>query len=291
MTNDVFFGESGLTSTSANHVANLAKEKISNLENEISDITFVTTSVKLISSDSVSILNNGWTKDLLQQIDSKLKKIAAFKSLIAWLREAIKAREEKVKNINHISDEEYSILTNTDMPSRPVKKHLLTVQEVIDGLSIKERNRYYELETIAAVYGKAIHPSGAFSDARKDLQKAYTKPTKVIGNGQDMTIYSFTPTISAQVVDDTFFELQKTYREAQAELNGIKHKIDTTVAEQNIEVEREYNIAMREYTERYVEFDAKKELWIKESLDNISKNFKIVMPNALKPLFDEITKK
>ena len=45
MENKVFFGENGLTSTSANHVANLAKEFISSSEKYLNSISFVKTTI------------------------------------------------------------------------------------------------------------------------------------------------------------------------------------------------------------------------------------------------------
>lgn len=50
MENKVFFGESGLTSTSANHVANLAKEFISSNENYLNNISFINCKIGIIVS-------------------------------------------------------------------------------------------------------------------------------------------------------------------------------------------------------------------------------------------------
>ena len=41
--NEVFFGEHGLTSTSANHLANIAQEKIVSNEAKLKNLNFVTT--------------------------------------------------------------------------------------------------------------------------------------------------------------------------------------------------------------------------------------------------------
>ena len=93
---DVFFAENGLTSTSANHIANLAKEAYQNLENELNSICFYTTKVSLLGTSTKEVLHYG-----NQLIDvTKLDKIAELKSLIAWLREAIKAKEQLTRNVN-----------------------------------------------------------------------------------------------------------------------------------------------------------------------------------------------
>ena len=46
----IFFGESGLTCTSANHIANLAKERIADLESWLASISFTNTTISLIGS-------------------------------------------------------------------------------------------------------------------------------------------------------------------------------------------------------------------------------------------------
>lgn len=79
----VFFkkeGEEGvaLTSTSANHIANLAKEYI-----------------------------QGESSEVLDSLQSLLEGVAQTKSLIAWLREGIKAKENLMKGLQTISLEDW----------------------------------------------------------------------------------------------------------------------------------------------------------------------------------------
>ena len=49
--NEVFFGNHGLTSTSANHLANIAKEKIVSNEAKLKNLNFVTTTVDIVGSE------------------------------------------------------------------------------------------------------------------------------------------------------------------------------------------------------------------------------------------------
>ena len=89
----IFFSKegNGLTSTSANHIANLAKEMVREIETTLANLTLYSTSVALIGSDSVNILSEGDNADALRDVRSDLHTIAKANSLIAWLREAIKA--------------------------------------------------------------------------------------------------------------------------------------------------------------------------------------------------------
>lgn len=94
----IFFSPDGdgLTSTSANHIANMAKEMIRNFDSTIANLVFYTTEVSLIGIDSRNMLQQGATDADVLSVAGKLRIIAQAKSLIAWLREAIKARERLI---------------------------------------------------------------------------------------------------------------------------------------------------------------------------------------------------
>ena len=60
----VFFGEHGITSTSANHLSNLAKELIVAYESKINNLNFVTTRIDIVGSQSIEgkIIQQGLTE-------------------------------------------------------------------------------------------------------------------------------------------------------------------------------------------------------------------------------------
>ena len=95
-----FFSENGLTSTSANHVANLAKEYVQNIEKDLSNTSFINTSVTLIDSNNNVTTSIGKDAAFLELVETKLNKISDAKSLIAWLREALKAKENLQAELN-----------------------------------------------------------------------------------------------------------------------------------------------------------------------------------------------
>lgn len=57
--NRVFFGEKGITSTSANHLANLAKECMESNRRALEGVGFITSTVRLLSGGQASILTEG----------------------------------------------------------------------------------------------------------------------------------------------------------------------------------------------------------------------------------------
>ena len=277
----IFFGENGLTQTSANHVANLCKERYNAMERALNNIVFYTTKVKLLGSSDESLIQEGTTS--IAHVESYLKSISKYKSLISWLREAIKAKERLIKEAQNGSYEYYGI----SLPEEPKREDYITADDVVASMGIKERNRYYYLEAFCATIGEYIHPNGTFARQRTALHDVIHHPNEVNGNGRDTIIYSRMPSIAADTVEYTFMSLQNTYREYQAELNSIKYKIEDTVnkdtAKKNIEYSEKYNLYNTQMGACGAELTAKR----KEAV-TVASNLKIIIPDALKDIYEEV---
>ena len=145
----VFFkkeGEEGvaLTSTSANHIANLAKEYIQSVETRLNNICFFNAEIALIGNvGGASTIQTGETSEVLNNLQSLLEGVAQAKSLIAWLREGIKAKESLMKGLQATSLEDWREENGLTSPEAPNRGHVLTEIEYYASLPIKERNRYY----------------------------------------------------------------------------------------------------------------------------------------------------
>jgi hypothetical protein len=286
----IFFSNdgNGLTSTSANHVANLAKEMIRGLEDSLGALTLYSTSVSLIGSETSDLLINGADSDELGMISNNLSAVAKAKSLIAWLREAIKAKERMIKKVESTTNEDYMKLMEIEAMRYPERGHVLTDDEYYASLSVDERNRYYELETLSAVLGKAIHPEGAFAEARDKLNAIMRRPHEVKGDGRDTLIYTFTPTVDAEDVEKLYFKLQKRYREAQASLNAIKYECEKAVKESQMAVATEYAANLAKYNDFNERIRAERTAYIKDRVREIG-NLKILIPQSLKDIYETVT--
>lgn len=287
----VFFrkeGEQGvaLTSTSANYIANLAKEYIQSMESDLNNICFTDTTVGLINSDS-KLIQSGISTDSLNDIPNILEKIAKAKSLIAWLREAIKAKENIGKEIESLSIENYCKEKGIEHPICPKQEPHLTEEEYYSSLSVSERNRYYQLETIAAVIGKYIHPDGILSETRKELKNKIRHPYSVVGTGRDTLVYHNTPTVTETDVDFVFFELQKRHREVQAQLNSIKHECDLAIDASINEVLSKFSAAHEEYKNEMNQITIDFMAW-KETKRQEYRNLKIIIPHSLMEIYQNI---
>ena len=85
--NEVFFGKHGLTSTSANHLANIAKEKIVSNEAKLKNLNFVTTTVDIVGSpaDSGKTISRGYQEKELAEVRTLLSEIADMNAFCAWI--------------------------------------------------------------------------------------------------------------------------------------------------------------------------------------------------------------
>ncbi len=277
----------GLTSTSADHIANMAKEMVRSLQTSLNDLTFYSTSISLIGTQDKEVLSVGASADQLDNVKATLHKIAKAYSLIAWLREAIKRKEELLMQIKNLSDDEYCKLANDKFQPYPPRRESLTEEEYWNSLSMNERNRFYELQTVAAVLGKAVHPDGAMANAREDLTKHIKNPRQVTGEGRDALIYSYSPTVEPEKVEEVYFEIQKQYREVQAKLNGMKAECMRAVKDSEIRINAEYSAALAHATNHNNEVMARKALYIKEKAKEIGA-YKILIPDSLKEIYEEV---
>ena len=280
----IFLGESGLTSTSANFACNVAKELYQQMESELENVCFYTTTVKLIGNSDISVLREG--REDISSIKDTLHRIATLKSLIAWLREGIKAKENLVKEIENSTCKDYNIQTPENYPE---KEPVITEDDVISSWGIKQRNRYYYLETLCSQIGGYIHPRGTFAEERKMLHKIAAEPNRVEGSGRDTLLYSRRPTISTDAVEEVFLDLQQTYRGYQAELNAMKHDIQVAVEEDGIQKAARYESEMKAYKDAVALASATLETAKKQALARLH-NQRIIIPDSLKAIYEMVSK-
>lgn len=285
---EIFFSAEGLTTTSANHIANLAKEAYQSLESKLNTAVFYTTEIGILGSSASNTLKEGIEQEFLDELEGNLMQIASYKSLIAWLREAIKAKERLISEAQKLTDVEIAKILNITLPDMPVRYPRLNEDEVVATWGIKQRNRYYYLDTVCSTIGKYIHPNTGFSNAKEDLIKILSERHKAQGNGRDTIIYSYTPTVRLKDVEHTFFALQDKYRGYQAELNSMKHQIEVAIQDDD----REKTLKEEDETKQYkVECNAIFPQLSKYKNNTIKamQSLKIVIPDSLKGIYSTIS--
>lgn len=277
MNNNNFFGENGITATSANHICNVAKEYYTTLENELNNINFVEESISLIGSSAKTVSKVANGKEMLKDIDITLSTIADCKSLIAYLREAIKRKEELTKSIPDL--QALVDFRNT----MPVMEKVITRDDIIASWDIKQLNHYLTLQTKCAVFGNAVH-SNALNAARKQAYYAKENPCSYTGSGRDTVIIQKTVTVDILEIDNTFFEIQSQHRKLQAELNGIEASIEDAISKDYTIKSNKYNAEMSDYRTQLAILNQQNNEHLISERDKI-KNLKIVIPHNLKDIY------
>jgi hypothetical protein len=289
--NEIFFDNHGLTSTSASHLADLAQEVIAGCEAKLKNLTFVTTKVDIVGSASESgkTVNIGYDEKMLEQVRPLLEEIASMNAFCAWMREAVKAKDKELKRVINLTFEEWCSDKKIEIPSRPEYPEKTKETDIIAQLNIKERNRYFQLEAVAATIGKYIHPGGAFSVAREELQNKMVKPYSTDGNGKDTLIYAHTPSVNPQRVEDVFFELQKWHRQNERELNKMKFAIKKQAEKNTLEDIQQFKQALEHEKQRHMQLFTQYKEWQLEERERISR-LKIVVPEALQDTYERLNK-
>lgn len=295
MKESVFFGNEGLTSTSANYYANVAQEMIQAAAERLNSVRFYQVFVASIGGGEKQLMTVGQTS--LDFIKDDLEKSAEMNSFCAWVREAIKKKEELISYTTACSIEKWARENNVEIPEQPQYPDSpikADEKEVMDSWDANKRNKYLRLEAFASTYGKYIHPKGAFSKARKEVHAAENCPIYKEGSGRDLILYYQDPTIEVEKVDNMFMSLQDTYRSYEKELNALKAELKEEVNKLSNTQEQEYREKMAEfkakydkYTSELGELRSRFNSWKTSEMERISK-LKIALPKNLLDIFEEI---
>lgn len=287
--NKIFFGTKGITSTSANHIANIAKEVMEESRALLENITFVNCNVGLISSDVSRLTEKGYDTDELGNIVLSINKVAECNALIAYLREAIKAKEEELAYIEGISTSKFLKIKGIEIvdPRSSHSLDFMTEDDAIALLSQQERIRYLILEATAAAIGNRIHPGKSFAEARRKLELKRKEPIKLVGSGSDALVYTYSPSADVDEVNETFMQLQSAHRTANKQLNSLKFKVKQIMDDHNLKSKREYAAQSEEYDRVIATYAKQVEAFIEEQKKELLE-LKIVIPSDFQKLFDEL---
>ena len=293
--NNVYFANEGMTSTTANFYANIAKELQNAATERLNSVKFFQTSVAVIGSREKQLMEAG--NDSLDFIPNDLKTLAEMNAFCAWVREAIKEKESQMTMVNRESLETWAKAMGIElpvMPEYPRDPKIPSETDVINSWDINKRNKYLCLEAFAATLGKYIHPDGAYSRARKKAHTAINNPITKEGTGRDMILYYTEPSVNIKSVDDMFMALQDQYRRYEQELNQMKAEIKDTINNLTREAYDihskecdKYNELSRAYNTAWGNLRTQFTTWRTNQLERISK-LKITIPSALKDTFNKI---
>ena len=297
--NDIYFTtEEGMTSTSAQHVSAMANVMVQDIKQHIMGLRLYEKSIRVIGDAEVTVetVNN-----TLPEIAESVKRICKANALIAWLREAVKEREQAQKYVSDMSLDDWMKKQGIEKPVSPEPPQMPRInfqdyKTILDtGLSVKEYNRFVELNSALAVYGEMIHEKGLLTRQKSELARIMQNPTEVKESGRDtiITTYKVDVNISADI-DNLYTELQSEYRKLQAEKNGIEAKFSNLAMDYQTRKNDEWKAAKAQYdrdlqkvNSELVGIQTQMKEWKKQRLEELAA-LKIIIPDALKPLYKEL---
>ena len=292
--NNYFVGkdEKGMTISSASKLANLAKERNREDQLFIDNLKFYNNEMSLLVSPNEKVtLSEGLagTPDEFAKIKEALSRIARYNAFIAWIREAIEAKEDLKMDVQGSILSEWCEQKGISYPKKPENR----IEEDLEGkqssksATMEEMAQYFIAQSKASTLGQAIHPSGAIEIARREVIEAEITPSVREGVGKDTVIFTKNLTASKESVNDFYMELQADWRHAESKVNEAngewKSKDDIT----RIELLNIYNAKVRDYENETSRIKADWEKWKLEEIRRIGK-LKIRIPYALQPVLDEL---
>lgn len=292
--NNVFFENGFLTSTEAQNICNIAKEAVTNEHERLSAVSFYDTEIASIISPEAFIKTKISPNDI-SWISESLDKIGRYNALNAWLKEAIKAKEEAMDEVDIMDVTTLDFYEDYIKPVEPtIGYDSFDEEKVMSEWSANKLNRYYTLNSEAAVIGKYIHDSGAIAKARKDLVNKMANPSTVSGQGRETIVYKYIPSVDTEVVEGIYMSLLAKHRKLNAELNSLKAEIKETINKKNIEASiafrdkhTEWEHKISEYYSLVKQRDAKINEYKISEKERISK-LKINVPSSLMDTYKEI---
>lgn len=279
-----YFGDKGLTMTSANHIANLAKQSYQKDESFLKELNLVSTNIQVIGQEVTTPSSVGATIEDLQSIDSRLNNIAQCKGFIAWLREAIKAKEELQNCIHWFTFELWLKANDLKLPELNNGGYITAYSE----LNVAEKASMLLDEAKAATFGSFIHPDGPLDKAYKHYIQVQSNKLNVNIAGRDTIITHYEPSIAdSEVVENTLDSIRAEWRETEAKFNKRKYDLDKTDQARERSSRAEAEASNRARAIRENELREQYHQWVDSELDRID-SLKIVIPEMFKPLYEHL---
>lgn len=286
--NKVFFGESGITSTSATYLCNIARELLKDIESSLNSISFITEEVTLFGSENKIRTKEGYNLSELSDLDSKLTKAAQLKAFIAWMSEGIKAKDVESERLK-----EYTLSDFTkDFPEYIVQRSensTLDINYGLGKLSISERVKYLFSEALTSSIGKYIHNNGALRKAYSELLNIAHNKVNITTEAKDsiVVVTNKIPSVDTKEVEKIMLKYQDLRRENEKVLNSLKSKVKDYDHEYQMYLNLEQKVDVESYKENMEIVRSKYNEYVLNKRSEIE-NFKIIIPDELRDIYNTL---
>jgi len=286
--NKVFFGESGITSTSATYLCNIARELLKDIESSLNSISFITEEVTLFGSENKIRTKEGYNLSELSDLDSKLTKAAQLKAFIAWMSEGIRAKDVESERLK-----EYTLSDFTkDFPEYIVQRSensTLDINYGLGKLSISERVKYLFSEALTSSIGKYIHNNGALRKAYSELLNIAHNKVNITTEAKDsiVVVTNKIPSVDTKEVEKIMLKYQDLRRENEKVLNSLKSKVKDYDHEYQMYLNLEQKVDVESYKEDMEIVRSKYNEYVLNKRSEIE-NFKIIIPDELRDIYNTL---
>lgn len=285
-----FLSTTGITSTEAEHLCNIAAEEIKSERSELNNLTFLHENIEVLTDGtSAGAFKSKEGYSNINNISLILQNEAAITVLIAYLKEAIKFKQALLEDLTSTTLGFWIQERGYVMAPKPTIKNIINYEEeALKNLPTEERVKYLLLESKAAVLGKAIHKSGLISNAIDELN-TYKKMEIKETEGKHLIRISRNAATATETIHKMFDDLQRQYRECNSELNRIKSTIKTEATKLELIDSAEYQKQYNQYQADYDTYQSKFKEWMLTKSAEIAK-LKIVIPEQLISIYKSISK-
>ena len=278
-TKNPYFNASGLTSSEANYVCERIKERLKPIQDLVNTIETHTSSI------------DGEPLDNFKKVDDiggKLTEIGSLYAISAYLRTAIKEKENRldvlIKKLTNVQLEAEAEVKPIDYEQLNRLREV-TIEDYLKTLSLEEVVRYKEAEAKAAHIGKYIHN---FDEVRANLTKKELITLKQVG--EQVFKVKNVPLYDLAELQELQEQLLAQHREVESEVNFYKTQFRTFQNNAQLQYEQELQRLQQERQEKVTALVVERTANLMKIKETVA-GFRIVVPNSYKSTIEYLLKK
>lgn len=278
-TKNPYFNASGLTSSEANYVCERIKERLKPIQDLVNTIETHTSSI------------DGEPLDNFEKVDDigeKLTEIGSLYAISAYLRTAIKEKENRldvlIKKLTNVQIEVEKEVEPIDYEQLNRLKEI-TIEDYLKTLSLEDVVRYKEAEAKAAHIGKYIHN---FDEVRTNLTKKELITLKQVG--EQVFKIKNVPLYDLAELQELQEQLLAQHREVESEVNFYKTQFRTFQNNAQLQYEQELQRLQQERQEKVTALVVERTANLMKIKETVA-GFRIVVPNSYKSTIEHLLKK
>lgn len=280
----------GLTMADAGRISTFLKEIVKGIDIQTSTFQIMTSTS---TRDGRTLKLDSHTK--IEDWKELLHQKARYYSLSAWLMEAVKLKEQRLKDVRNLRFDSSNIpFSELELnPTTPVVPPSTFEDFFQNVLNVKEKAEYLSNQAVAAHIGGFIHN---FDTVRSTLDNFKPTVFTQISASETLTVQNELLYSKEELLEGTE-ELRKTHRDAEKIVNYYKGRAKDWAADnsdkyqQELEkyrrdaavVSKQHAAVIQKYSS---EFEQEKNKKIKATAD-----LKIEIPKDLQPVLDEVLAK